>query len=285
MMSDDDLDANDSSQPDPEVMSTFQLEEIVFLERLLALPDTRPDPGYYCYADDVVGRYVRRSFRSRKPEEQLAGRSSPYNICGPHSSSPLGGAMGQPLSITSMSEQDRQISEIIAKERSRLRNFIRRRVPDPADVEDIVQDVFYRLLEANRLLMPIEHVTGWLFRVARNRITDLFRKKKPELFSDAAVEDEEGELMQIDDLLPSPDAGPDALYLRHMLLDELELALDELPDEQREVFVAHELEGRSFREIAEESGVSVNTLLSRKRYAVLHLRERLQHIHDEFTKP
>jgi RNA polymerase sigma factor (sigma-70 family) len=193
--------------------------------------------------------------------------------------------MGQPLSITSMSEQDRQISEIIAKERSRLRNFIRRRVPDPADVEDIVQDVFYRLLEANRLLMPIEHVTGWLFRVARNRITDLFRKKKPELFSDAAVEDEEGELMQIDDLLPSPEAGPDALYLRHMLLEELELALDELPDDQREVFVAHELEGRSFREIAEESGVSVNTLLSRKRYAVLHLRERLQHIHDEFTKP
>lgn len=193
--------------------------------------------------------------------------------------------MGQPLSITSMSEQDRQISEIIAKERSRLRNFIRRRVPDPSDVEDIVQDVFFRLLEANRLLMPIDHVTGWLFRVARNRITDLFRKKKPELFSDAAVEDEEGELMQIEDLLPSPEAGPDALYLRHMLLDELELALDELPDEQREVFVAHELEGRSFREIAEETGVSVNTLLSRKRYAVLHLRERLQHIHDEFTKP
>lgn len=193
--------------------------------------------------------------------------------------------MGQPLSITSMSEQDRQISEIIAKERSRLRNFIRRRVPDPSDVEDIVQDVFFRLLEANRLLMPIDHVTGWLFRVARNRITDLFRKKKPELFSDAAVEDEEGELMQIEDLLPSPEAGPDALYLRHMLLDELELALDELPDEQREVFVAHELEGRSFREIAEETGVSVNTLLSRKRYAVLHLRERLQNIHDEFTKP
>lgn len=193
--------------------------------------------------------------------------------------------MGQPLSITSMSEQDRQISEIIAKERSRLRNFIRRRVPDPSDVEDIVQDVFFRLLEANRLLMPIDHVTGWLFRVARNRITDLFRKKKPELFSDAAVEDEEGELMQIEDLLPSPEAGPDALYLRHMLLDELELALDELPDEQREVFVAHELEGRSFREIAEETGVSINTLLSRKRYAVLHVRERLQHIHDEFTKP
>jgi RNA polymerase sigma factor (sigma-70 family) len=140
------------------------------------------------------------------------------------------------------------------------------------------------LVEANRLLMPIEHVTGWLFRVARNRITDLFRKKKPETFSDAAVENEDGELLRIEDQLPSPDAGPEALYVRHVLLDELEFALDELPDEQREVFVAHELEGRSFKELSAESGVSVNTLLSRKRYAVLHLRERLQSIHDEFTK-
>jgi RNA polymerase sigma factor (sigma-70 family) len=140
-------------------------------------------------------------------------------------------------------------------------------------------------VEANRLLMPIDHITGWLFRVARNRITDLFRKKKPEPFSDAAVEDEEGELLQIEDMLPSPDAGPEALYFRNLLLDELELALDELPDEQREVFVAHELDGRSFKELAEETGVSVNTLLSRKRYAVLHLRKRLQSIYDEFTKP
>jgi RNA polymerase sigma factor (sigma-70 family) len=192
--------------------------------------------------------------------------------------------MDKPSSITSMTEQDRQISEIIAKERSRLRGFIRRRVPDPSDVEDIVQDVFYKLVEANRLLMPIDHVTGWLFRVARNRITDLFRKKKPETFSDAAVEGEDGELLQIEDLLPSPDAGPEALYVRNVLLDELELALDELPDEQREVFIAHELEGRSFKELSAESGVSVNTLLSRKRYAVLHLRERLQSIYDEFMK-
>ncbi len=192
--------------------------------------------------------------------------------------------MGEPLSITSMSEQDRQLSEIIAKERSRLRNFVRRRVPDPSQVEDIVQDVLYRLVEANRLLMPIEHVTGWLFQVARNRITDLFRKKKPELFSDAAVEDEDGELLQVEDLLPSPEAGPDALYVRKLLLDELELALHELPDEQREVFVAHELEGRSFRELSEESGVNLNTLLSRKRQAVLHLREQLQSIYDEFMK-
>jgi RNA polymerase sigma factor (sigma-70 family) len=132
--------------------------------------------------------------------------------------------------------------------------------------------------------MPIEHVTGWLFRVARNRITDLFRKKKPEPFSGATVENEDGEEMQIEDLLPSPDAGPEALYFRDLLLDELELAVDELPDEQREVFIAHELEGRSFKEMAAETGVSVNTLLSRKRYAVLHLRERLQNIYDEFTK-
>src|SRR5438045_7749606 len=183
-----------------------------------------------------------------------------------------------------MAEQDQRISEVVKRERSRLRNFIRRRVADPSDVEDILQDVFYRLVEANRLLMPIEHVTGWLFRVARNRITDLFRKKRPETFSDAAVEDEDGELLHVEDLLPSPDAGPEALYVRNLLLDELELALDELPDEQREVFVAHELEGRSFKELSAESGVNVNTLLSRKRYAVLHLRERLQSIHDEFWK-
>ena len=183
-----------------------------------------------------------------------------------------------------MTEQDHQLSKIVAEERSRLRNFIRRRVPDPRDAEDILQEVFYELVEANRLLMPIEHVTGWLFRVARNRITDLFRKKKPETFSDAAVEDQDGEVLKIEDLLPSPDAGPEALYARHVLLDELELALDELPDEQREVFVAHELEGRSFKDMAAETRVSVNTLLSRKRYAVLHLRERLQSIYDEFTK-
>ncbi|HLG13501.1 MAG TPA: sigma-70 family RNA polymerase sigma factor [Blastocatellia bacterium] len=186
-----------------------------------------------------------------------------------------------------MTEQDRKISEIIAEHRSRLLNFIRRRVPDPSDVEDIVQEVFYELVEANRLLMPIDHVTGWLFRVARNRITDLFRKKRPLAFSDAAPNesgDEDGELLHIEDLLPSPDAGPEALYARNVLLDELELALDELPDEQREVFVAHELEGRSFKELSAESGVNVNTLLSRKRYAVLHLRERLRSIYDEFMR-
>src|SRR6266508_3782862 len=179
--------------------------------------------------------------------------------------------MDELSSITTMNEQDRQISEIISEERSRLRNFIRRRVPDPSDVEDIVQEVFYELVEANRLLMPIDHVTGWLFRVARNRITDLFRRKKPENFSEHTAGGQDDERLQLEDLLPSPDAGPDALYARHVLLEELELALDELPDEQRDVFVAHELEGRSFKEMAAASGVNINTLLARKRYAVLHL--------------
>jgi len=192
--------------------------------------------------------------------------------------------MDRAVSITSMAEQDRRISEVVAEERSRLRNFIRKRVPNEADVEDLLQEVFYELVEANRLLMPIEYVTAWLFRVARNRITDLFRKKRPENFTDASIADEDGELLQIEDLLPSPDAGPEALYVRHVLLEELDFALAELPEEQREVFIAHELEGQSFKELSAESGVSINTLLSRKRYAVLHLRERLQSVYHEFMK-
>jgi len=207
------------------------------------------------------------------------------NLQYPHPLTRLQPQMKDVASLEPMAlEQDQRISEVVKQERSRLRNFIRRRVPDPRDAEDILQDVFYELVEANRLLMPIGHVTGWLFRVARNRITDLFRKKKPESFSDAAVEVEDGELLAFEDLLPSLDVGPEALYARHVLLEELELSLDELPDEQREVFVAHELEGRSFKEMAAETGVSINTLLSRKRYAVLHLRERLQTIYDEFMK-
>ena len=187
--------------------------------------------------------------------------------------------------MTRQQDQDRQISEVVGRERSRLRHFIRRRVPDPRDAEEILQDVFCELVEANRLLMPIDHVTGWLFRVARNRITDLFRKKTPDALADSQPAAESDEGLQLEDLLPSPDAGPDALYARNVLLDELELAIGELPEEQREVFVAHELEGRSFKEMAAESGVSVNTLLSRKRYAVLRLRERLKAVYDQFMKP
>jgi RNA polymerase sigma factor (sigma-70 family) len=160
-------------------------------------------------------------------------------------------------------ERNRRISEVIGREQSRLRNFIRRRVADPRDADDVLQDVFSALVQANALLMPIEHLTGWLFRVARNRITDLFRRRKPEP-------------LEFEDLLPSPDAGPDALYERQLLLDALEEALAALPPEQRDVFVQHELEGRSFKEIAAETGVNVNTLLSRKRYAVLRLRDALR---------
>jgi RNA polymerase sigma factor (sigma-70 family) len=162
-------------------------------------------------------------------------------------------------------EQDEHISEVVRRERSRLGEFIRRRVPDARDAEDILQDVFSRLVEANRLLMPIEHVTGWLFRVARNRITDLFRKRRPDNFSEHAVLSDEGELLSLEDYLPSVDAGPESRYARTLLLEELEAALSELPEEQRAVFIAHELEGKSF--------------------AVLHLRERLQDIYEEITNP
>src|SRR5262245_24914714 len=147
-------------------------------------------------------------------------------------------------------EQDERITDVVRHERSRLRNFVRRHVANREDAEDIVQDVFSTLVEANRLLMPIDHITGWLFRVARNRIIDLFRKRPIEPLSD-----------DLEELLPSPDAGPDALYARNVLLDELAAAVDELPAEQRAVFIAHELEGRSFAEIASETGVNINTLL------------------------
>jgi RNA polymerase sigma factor (sigma-70 family) len=265
--------------------------------------------GDLLLADRVVGQELgqprrrelrpraRRRVQQRKLGEDLvkAGRigrvalcavgtsHGPYNIRLPHSSTTK---MKDAASLEPMPlEQDQRISKVVKLEQLRLRNFIRRRVPDPRDVEDILQDVFYELVEANRLLMPIEHVTSWLFRVARNRITDLFRRKRPESFTETAFADEDDERLNLEDLLPSPDAGPEALYARNVLLAELELAVDELPEEQREVFVAHELEGRSFKEMAAETGVNVNTLLSRKRYAVLHLRERLQSFYDEFRNP
>jgi len=184
-----------------------------------------------------------------------------------------------------MAEQDQRISEAIDREQSRLRNFIRRHVADREDAEDVLQDVFYELVEAYRLMKPVEQVTAWLFRVARNRITDLFRRRQREAVrvQSAATAEDDGAL-QLEDLLPSPDAGPDGAYARGVLLEELDAALDELPDEQREAFIGHELNGYSFKELAAQTGVSVNTLLSRKHYAVLHLRRRLQAIHDEFTR-
>jgi len=191
--------------------------------------------------------------------------------------------MALALSVDSLSaDQDRRIAEALQRDEGRLRRFIRRRVVSEGDVEDILQDVFYELVEAYRLMKPIEQVSAWLFRVAANRITDLFRKKKHEPFPHDVTSD--GDRLTVADLLPSPEAGPEAAYARGVLLEELEAALDELPAEQRDVFIAHELEGRNFKELAAASGLSINTLLSRKHYAVLHLRRRLQSIYNEFTR-
>jgi RNA polymerase sigma factor (sigma-70 family) len=192
--------------------------------------------------------------------------------------------MNEALSVESMArEQDQRISEVANRERARLKNFIRRRVPDERDAEDILQDVFYELVEAYRLVKPIERVGAWLYRVARNRITDLFRKKRPgALASDPVMTTEDGGSLLLEDLLPSPDAGPDALYARGVLLGELDAALDELPEEQRQVFVWHEMEGQSFKDIARATGLNVNTLVLRKHYAVLHLRARLEAIYQDF---
>jgi RNA polymerase sigma factor (sigma-70 family) len=182
-------------------------------------------------------------------------------------------------------EQNRRIAETIEREQSRLRNFIRKRIVDESETEDILQEVFYELVQAYRLMKPVEQAGAWLFRVARNRIIDRFRRRKPEgARSSAPAGDEEGESFPWEDLLPSPDAGPEATYAREVLIDEIDAALDELPEEQREVFVAHELEGWSFSELAAATGLSVNTLLSRKHYAVLYLRRRLRAIYEEFKK-
>jgi RNA polymerase sigma factor (sigma-70 family) len=183
-----------------------------------------------------------------------------------------------------VADQDRRIDDAVRRDRARLRNFIRRRVTDDGDAEEILQEVFYELVETYRLMKPIEQVSAWLFRVARNRITDLFRKKKPLAFSEVpAAVGEDGEVLGLEDLLPSPNAGPDAVYARSVLIEELDAALEELPTEQREAFVAHEIEGRSFKELAAETGLSVNALVLRKHHAVEHLRQMLAAIHDEFA--
>ena len=189
-----------------------------------------------------------------------------------------------PIPVPMQGDQDQRISDAIRLEQTRLRNFIRKRVSDPRDAEDILQEVFYELIEAYRLMKPVEQVGAWLFRVARNRIIDLFRRKRPVSLDDPVPVGNAGNVLSLEDLLPSPDAGPEAAFARTVLLDELAEALEELPPEQRDVFIAHELDGRSFNELSAQTGVSVNTLLSRKRYAVLHLRRRLQAIYEDFYK-
>jgi RNA polymerase sigma factor (sigma-70 family) len=186
-----------------------------------------------------------------------------------------------PSQDSTLAEQDRFFAEALERDEPRLRRFIRKRVLDAGEAEDILQDVFYELLEAYRFMKPMEQVTAWLFRVARNRITDLFRRQRPVSLNEPASDDES---LSLEDLLPSAEAGPDAVYARNLLFDLLDEALDELPENQREVFVAHELLGRSFKELAEETGVSMTTLLSRKHYAVLHLRQRLREMYEDFGK-
>lgn len=179
--------------------------------------------------------------------------------------------------------QNRSMQETVKRERSRLLDFIRKRIPDADDAEDILQDVFHQLVESYRLTKPVEEVTAWLFTVARNKITDRFRKKKTESLEKqlAYANEADGERLSLLDLLPAETDLPEAALLRSALMDELEAALDELPAEQREVFILHEIEGKSFNEISERKGVGVNTLLSRKRYAVLYLRERLRDLYEE----
>jgi RNA polymerase sigma factor (sigma-70 family) len=187
-----------------------------------------------------------------------------------------------PIDGWRVSEQDRLFSEAMERDRPRLRSFIRRYVGDTGDAEDILQDVFYELLEAYRMMKPIEHVSGWLFRVARNRIVDMFRRSRPGSLSDPVTAEDDNSLT-LEDLLPSADDGPEAVYVRTVMLDALEDALEELPPEQREIFVAHEVLGTTFKDYAAQTGVSLNTLLSRKRYAILHLRKRLQSLYNDFA--
>jgi RNA polymerase sigma factor (sigma-70 family) len=181
-------------------------------------------------------------------------------------------------------EQNQWIAQAMERDEPRLRNYIRKHVLDREAAEDILQEVFCELVEAYRLLKPIEQVTGWLFRVAKNRIIDRFRGRKLESLAAPKYGDEDGVPVTLEDLLPSPDSGPEAVYARRVLLDEIDEALEEMPEEQRSVFIAHEWEGYSFKELSAETGVSVNTLLSRKHYAVVHLRRRLQSIHQEFMR-
>jgi RNA polymerase sigma factor (sigma-70 family) len=189
--------------------------------------------------------------------------------------------MNQIPSNWTIIEQDQLISQAMERDQPRLRSFIRKHVADTSEAEDILQDVFYELIEAYRLMRPVEHVTAWLFRVARNRMIDLFRRKKPSSLNNPISAEEDGDTLE--DLLPSADAGPEADYARNLLLDALEEALEELPEVQRQVFIAHEVMGQSFKEISAETGLSVNTLLSRKHYAVLYLRQRLQSIYQNFA--
>ena len=222
-----------------------------------------------------------RFYSSRWPGPTGSGSPDTHNIRGPRSSSEV----VDDSSLTAMAlDPDQPIVDVVAREESRLRRFIRRRVPDARDAEDILQEVYSELVRANRLLMPIDHVTGWLFRVARNRITDLFRKTRPVSWDGPLRDSDTEERLGLEDVLPSADGGPEAIYARRVLVDALERAIGDLPEAQRTVFVAHEIDGRSFKELSAATGIGVNTLLSRKHAAQRRLRNRLKAVHDEFAE-
>jgi RNA polymerase sigma factor (sigma-70 family) len=183
-----------------------------------------------------------------------------------------------------IAEQDQLFSEAMERDWPRLRSFIRCYVGDTGDAEDILQDVFYELLQTYRMMKPVEHVSGWLFRVARNRIIDMFRRRRSDSLSAPVLSEDDDPSLTLEDLLPSPDAGPEAAYARQILLEELEGAIEELPQAQREIFVAHEIAGISFKDYAAQTGIGINTLLSQKRYAVQHLRRRLRSLYDQLER-
>jgi len=190
--------------------------------------------------------------------------------------------MEETLDTTWMPERDPQLTETVVREQGRLKHFIRKWVGEEADVEDVLQDVFYELVQAQQLMKPLQNATAWMYRVARNRITDLFRRRRTEFKRLNPFDQADDDTLSLEEWLPSKEAGPEAAYARRVLLEELDAALEELPKEQRDVFIAHELEGLSFMELAEQTGLSVNTLLSRKHYAVIHLRQRLKSIYEEY---
>jgi RNA polymerase sigma factor (sigma-70 family) len=191
----------------------------------------------------------------------------------------MGAALADRLTV---SAQDREIAATVQRERGRLLAFIRRRIADAAEAEDVLQEALYELVLAYRMMQPVEQAGAWLTRVARNRIIDRFRSNSRERLTGPPATERAEHDEAFEDLLPAADGGAESSVIRELLLEEIEAALEELPHEQREVFVAHELDGLSFKELSARSGLSVNTLLSRKRYAVLHLQQRLRAAWDDW---
>ena len=189
------------------------------------------------------------------------------------------------LSMTAEQQSNVKIMQTFGKESKRLLNFIKQRVPTNEDAEDILQDVMYEFVNTFRVMKPVEQVASWLFTVARNRITDFYRKKRPSLLEDFTISaKDDGETLSLADMLPANDGSPEAKMMSDLIMTNITESLKKLPTEQRDVFIMHELEDKSFQEIADITGANINTLLSRKRYAVMFLREELQGLYIDLFK-